>query len=60
MHFTSVKMARQNIYSEQEMLKKRFPVLSVAVRRGVACAPALCIAGDWCAALHSQKDLLSP
>lgn len=59
MHFTNVKMACQDIYSEQEMWKKRFAVLSAAVRRGVACAPALCIAGDWCTALQSQKDLPS-
>lgn len=59
MHFTNVKMTCQNIYSEQEMWKKHFPVLPVAVCSGVACAPVLCTACDWCAVLHSQKDLPS-
>lgn len=60
MSFPSVKMVCQCIYPDQEMWKKHFPVLSVAVLVEVACAPMLCISGDWCITLQSQKYLSSP
>lgn len=55
MSFPSVKIACQDIYSDQEMWKKHFPIFSLAV----ACAPMLCIPADWCIAPQSQKYLSS-
>lgn len=60
MPFPNVRMACQNIYSDQEMWKKNLLVLSVAIYSGIARAPMLCIPGDWCIALQFQKDLPSP
>lgn len=57
MHFTDVKMVCQNIHSKQETRKKHFLILSVVVLSGAASG--LCIVGDWCTALQSQKNLPS-
>lgn len=53
MPFPNVKMACQNIYSDQETQKKHFPVLSVAVCSGSClCSYALHF---WCL-VHSTAD----